>query len=89
VPKNEALSVDWYQKAALQGHVSAQYLLGLCYLHGQGIPKNWPEAYKWALLAGAKEPRFRESIPRIERLLTPNERAEGQRLAKEFKPTSP
>jgi hypothetical protein len=38
------------------------------------------------LLAGAQHEEFRKAIPIIEKSLTPEQRAEGQKLAREFKP---
>lgn len=35
---NEA--IKWYQKAALQGHLDAQYRLGMCYLYGRHKSKG-------------------------------------------------
>ncbi len=86
VPKDEAEAVRWWRKAAEQGEAAAQYHLGLQYALGEGVPKDDVLAYKWSLLAGAKREEFRESISIIEKSLTPEQRAEGQKLAREFKP---
>ena len=88
IPKDEAEAVKWYQKAAEQGHAKAQYGLSWNYFRGIGVPKDDVLAYKWMLLAGAKEANYRESIPVIEESLTPKQRAEGQKLAREFKPVA-
>jgi TPR repeat protein len=37
----------WYEKAAKQGHVDAQYNLGCCYGKGVGVSKDTNEATKW------------------------------------------
>jgi TPR repeat protein len=47
VAKDEAEAVKWYRKAADQNLADAQYILGSCYLLGQGVPKNYVEAVKW------------------------------------------
>ena len=87
VAKDEAEAVKWYRKAADQGHASAQSNLGGMYYNGNGVAKDETEAYKWWLLAGAQaNEAARENIPLIERQLTPDQRAEGQRLARAFKP---
>ena len=39
-PKNPALGVQWLEKAAAQGEVRAQFLLGMTYLRGDGIPAD-------------------------------------------------
>ena len=54
---------------------------------GQGVAKNYAEAYKWHLLAGAQgDEDAKKNIELIERKLTPAQRAEGQKRAREFKP---
>jgi len=87
VPKDEGEAVKWYRKAADQGLAEAQYNLGAMYANGHGVPKDDVVAYKWLLLAGAQaDEDARKSIPIIESRLTQTQRAEGQRLAREFKP---
>ena len=45
--QNYAEAVKWYQKAAEQGNVDAQYKLGYSYYFGKGIERNNAEAAKW------------------------------------------
>lgn len=40
-------TVKWYEKAANQGNAAAQYNLGYCYVHGQGVKQDNEEAMKW------------------------------------------
>ncbi len=40
-------AVEWYTKAAEQGHAGAQCALGVCYYFGYGVNKNYIEAAKW------------------------------------------
>jgi TPR repeat protein len=47
-------AVKWYRKAAEQGFPEAQYGLGVCYANGDGVPKNYMEAYKWMNLGLAQ-----------------------------------
>jgi TPR repeat protein len=85
--KDEAEAVKWFRKAADQGNAMAQAVLGLMYADGEGVVKDDTEAYKWMLLAGAQaNEEARTYIPFLERRLTPDQRAEGQRLAGMFKP---
>jgi hypothetical protein len=44
VPENNAEAVNWYRKAADQGHAKAQFNLGLMYNNGEGVPENDAEA---------------------------------------------
>ena len=41
------VAVEWYRKAADAGHKDAQYELGICYLRGEGVPKDDYTAYCW------------------------------------------
>lgn len=45
--KNEAVGVEWYRKAALQGDCEAQYYLGRAYEDGMGVAVDRTEARKW------------------------------------------
>ena len=45
--KNYKQAVYWYTKSAQQGHLEAQYNLGLIYYNGAGIPQNYNEAVYW------------------------------------------
>jgi TPR repeat protein len=47
VEKNETLCVHWLRKSADQGHVSAQFLLGIHYGNGLGVPKDKTIAFSW------------------------------------------
>lgn len=49
---SEKGSAHWYRLAADEGHQTAQFNLGLCYLNGQGgVDKSEKEAVKWLCLA--------------------------------------
>lgn len=43
----------WYHKAAEQNNARAKFLLGFCYWMGQGVAKDYMQAYTWWLLAAA------------------------------------
>ena len=80
-------SIEVVRAKADQGEASAQLDLGLSYFKGTGVVKDDAEAYKWFLLAGAQgDETARSNIPKIELRLTPQQRADGQRLAREFRP---
>ena len=85
VTKDEVEAVKWLRKAAEQGNVLAQAILGGCYFTGRGVAKNEVEGYKWVLLAAAQgEETAKKNIPAFESMLSPAQRAEGQRLAQEW-----
>ncbi len=88
VPKDAQQAVVWNRKAAEQGHVSAQYNLGLMYALGrEGVPKDDQLAYFWFLLASAQgNQSVVESRDRLERDLSPEQRAAAQAAARNWKP---
>ena len=47
-------AVHWLTKAAKQGHVKAQGMLGLCHFSGRGTPLNFKQAAYWLNLAADK-----------------------------------
>lgn len=87
VPKDEAEAVKWYRRAADQGDADAQSTIGRRYANSVGLPKDDVEAYKWLLLSAAQgNEGARKRSGNLEAALTPAQREEGQRLAREFKP---
>jgi hypothetical protein len=47
VTKDDAQAVQWYRKAADQGHETAQFYLGYMYNNGQGVAKDDAQAVQW------------------------------------------
>jgi hypothetical protein len=54
VPKDDALAVQWFERAAEQGYVPAQSTLGAYYWAGRGVPQDFSKAYFWSQLALAQ-----------------------------------
>ena len=48
------LAFNWYQKAAVQGEISAQINISNCYRLGYGVEKNLERAIHWAQQAAAQ-----------------------------------
>ncbi|MGO8930810.1 MAG: PEGA domain-containing protein [Limisphaerales bacterium] len=90
VPTDIPEGVKWTRQAAERGFAPAQNTLGLCYSKGKGVAKDYVEAYKWFNLAAAKggdtADDARINLAAAERYLNPEQVAEAQRLAREFKP---
>ena len=87
VTKDAVEAVKWYHKAAEQNEANAQCGLGACYFHGDGVPKDYVEAYKWVLLSAAQgEESAKKNMAMLEDLMTGEQIAEGQKLAREFRP---
>jgi TPR repeat protein len=84
--------VNWTRKAAEQGYAPAENSYGLCFAKGRGVPQNYLEAYKWFNLSAAQggehNNEARINLSMAERAMTPAQIAEGQKLAREFKPQS-
>jgi TPR repeat protein len=97
----EAEAVKWYRKAAEHDHTMAQYRLGCRYRDGKGAAKNLVEAYKWLNLAWERwqeesrrgrelrwdEKSAGEDRDKLAALMSPDQIAEAQQLAREFSTT--
>ncbi len=77
---------------AEQGNGKAQNNLGYMYLHGEGVPQDFVLAHMWSNLGASRLPpgadrnvavSIRENA---EKRMTPDQVAEAQRLAREWKP---
>ena len=82
-------AVKWYRLAAAQGAAYAQATLGILYAEGQGVPQDYVQAHMWFNLAGAGgEAAAIANRDVVARKMTPDQIAEAQRLAREWKPRS-
>jgi TPR repeat protein len=80
-------AVKWLEKSAEQGFARAQNNLGACYHNGEGVAKDYVEAYKWYDLALAQGlGAAQTNLSLVERLMTAEQIAEAQQLAREFRP---
>jgi len=92
VPQDYAEAVKWYRLAAEQGNASAQHNLGVMYSHGQGVPQDYVLAYMWLNLAASRYPpserRYNAVASKawLAKHMTPNQIAEAQRLARDWRP---
>ncbi len=84
-PQDYTEARKWYRRAADQGAAGAQHNLGVMYYEGQGGPKDYVLASMWLTLAAAQDAKFAEAGDFIEDKLTPDQLAETQRLAREWK----
>ena len=94
VPQDDAEAVKWFRLAAEQGNASAQYNLGVMYGKGRGVPQDYVQAHMWFNLAAslltATEAEKRDHAVRNRDIatskMTPEQIAEAQKLAREWKP---
>ena len=89
VPQDDVEAVRWYRVAADQGLALAQFSLGVRYATGLGVPQDDVEAYKWLNLAttytdASKQEEYAEARDAAAERLTPQQRAEGQKLSREW-----
>ncbi len=83
--RNEAEALKWFLKSAENENFSVIRKLAAMYDKGEGVVKDQVEAYKWYLLMAAKnDGEARAVANRIEEVLSPRERADGQKRAKEL-----
>ena len=70
-----------------QNYAAAQSNLGFCYEYGEGVAEDSDEPYKWLLLAARQgDEGAKKFMTVLESKLTPEQIAEGQKRAREFKP---
>ena len=94
VLQNYQKAAKWYKKAAEQGNPKPQNNLGIMYSKARGVPQNYVEAHKWLNLAASrlgpggnfKQAKFNRD--RLERKMNPDEIAQAQKLAREWRPNS-
>jgi hypothetical protein len=67
--------------AAEQGSAKAQYNLGAAYYLGTGVSVDYAQAYAWFSLVG---PRAEMARATVLKTMTPEQIAEGKRLAEEY-----
>jgi hypothetical protein len=84
---NAAKAVKWFREAAEQGDAYGQRNLGSSLERGDGVGKDYVEAYKWTVLAADQGQQAAKSkMVSLEALMTPEQVAEGKKLAHNFKP---
>jgi uncharacterized protein len=87
VPQDYAAAVSWYRKAAEQGYARAQFNLGFMYLGGDGVPQDYVLAHMWLNLAAARGDKGASEVrASLAKEMTPDQIAEAQKLAREWKP---
>lgn len=85
-------ALKWLRPAADQGYAVAQYNLGLAYANALGVPQNYIQAHMWLNLAVANtteqvlRDEAKNNLDILVARMTPEQIAEAQRLAAEWKP---
>ncbi len=77
----------WFRKAAEQGHQGAQSNLGVMYGTGTAVSRDYVLAHMWFnLSASSGNKTGRQNRDLLAKQMTPQQIAEAQRLAREWKP---
>ncbi len=87
IPQDFKKAVYWYRLSAKQGNDLAQRRLGLMYERGDGVERDIVQAYMWYILGtagGADRGAARKDA--LIKQMTPEQIAEAQKLAREWKP---
>lgn len=73
------------QERAEEGNADAQLQLGHLYEIGDGVPKDFPEAYMWMNLAATGGNKEHEELrDLLEKRMTGEQLIEGQKLTEEW-----
>ena len=94
VPQDYNKASMWYEMAASKGNAKAQFNMGEFYASGKGVPQDYVLAYMWFTLAASHYPAVEIAdrndvaikINEIALKMVPEEIAEAQRMAREWKP---
>ena len=90
VPKDEKKGVEWIRKAAEQRDGNGQASLGEMYRDGRGVPQDNVQAYMWFNLGAANGAKRGAALrDALAKQMTPDQIAEAQKLAREWKLQTP
>jgi hypothetical protein len=88
VPQDVAQALKLLHQAAERGDVRAKYTLANMYQYGRGVPQDYVLAHMWwNLLAAQGFLPAQQLRDQLASKMTPEQIAEAQRLAREWKPT--
>ncbi len=94
VPEDLVEAAKWFRRSADQGYAIGQAELATCYILGLGVERDNVQAYMWFQLASTRftasqQHRVQFAIDNRDfaaASMTPEQIAEAQRLAREWKP---
>jgi TPR repeat protein len=91
-PQDYAEAVKWWTLAAESNIAIAQLNLSVMYANGDGVPQDYVKAHIYANLAAAQLPAGEDRDTAVKnreivsKLMTPDQVAQAQRLAREWRP---
>jgi uncharacterized protein len=88
VHRDVSEAAKWFRESADQDNIDAQFNLGEMYELGDGVPQDYVLAYMWFTLVASRGTRAyaTRSIDRVAQLMNPDQIAEAQKRAREWKP---
>jgi len=90
VPQDFNEAVKWYRMAAEQGNPWGQFNLAITYADGRGVDQDLVKAHCWYNLAASQGHGDAAKVrDELAELMKPEQIAEAQQLAREWRPTSP
>jgi hypothetical protein len=82
--------MEEFQPLADRGDGDAQFMVGYLYASGKGVPQDYVRAHLWFNLASAQgSDRAIDAREKIAEVMTPQQIAEAQKLAREWQPGGP
>jgi len=86
IPANEFEQLRWTRLAAEGGNVMAMEDMGRRYMVGDGVARDFLQAYKFLNLVAIKSPSAAKKRDILENKMSPEQISEAQRLARDWKP---
>jgi TPR repeat protein len=88
-PQDVARAAEWLRKAANQGERRAQLMLANMHFTGEGVARDYVEAYKWATLAEARahsrdQKQIADARDGFAQAMTPVQIGTAQKRAREW-----
>jgi TPR repeat protein len=85
--RDDVSAAKWYRQAAEAGYAEAQNNLCAMYSAGRGVPRDYVEALMWCDLAAKQDNQTAQrSREYITKRMTPQQIAEAEQRAREWKP---
>ncbi|WP_273145510.1 peptidoglycan-binding protein [Oceanicaulis alexandrii] len=86
-PDFQAIAARWFEQGALHGLVDSQVNMALLFKEGFGVPESPADAYAWfTIAANAGDAEARNSAAELRPMLTPEQRAAAESVARNFTP---
>jgi uncharacterized protein len=89
VQRDVGEAAKWFRKSADQDNIDAQFNIGEMYELGNGVPQDYVLAYMWFTLVASHgtRPYAMRGRDRVAQQMTPDQIAQAEKLAREWKPT--